>query len=104
MGSEACIGCHQDNVHTRDEILQLSAEVSGQPEIDSEDLQIQLLELDTTISNLETTANVRLYTGLAQGAIIGLITGGAIAWVVSRRIEYVDVDTEDEEKESEGDE
>ena len=104
VGSEACIGCHQDNVHTRDEILQLSAEVSGQPEIDSEDLQIQLLELDTTISYLETTSNVRLYTGLAQGAIIGLITGGAIAWVVSRRIEYVDVDTEDEEKESEGDE
>jgi len=104
VGSEACIGCHQDNVHTRDEILQLSAEVSGQPEINNEDLQIQLHEQDTTISNLETTANVRLYTGLAQGAIIGLITGGAIAWVVSRRIEYVEVDTEDEVKESEEDE
>ena len=104
VGSEACIGCHQDNVHTRDEILQLSAEVSGQPEIDNEDLQIQLHDQETTISNLETTSNVRLYTGLAQGAIIGLITGGTIAWVVSRRIEYVEVDAEDEEKESEGDE
>jgi predicted CXXCH cytochrome family protein len=104
VGSEACIGCHQDKVHTRDEILQLSAEVSGQTEINTEDLESQIHEQEATISNLENTANVRLYTGLAQGAIIGLITGGVIAWVVSRRIEYVEIDEEDEEQESEEDE
>ena len=93
-----------ERAHTRDEILQLSAGVGEQAEVNTEELQIQLHEQETTISNLETTSNVRLYTGLAQGAIIGLVTGGAIAWVVSRRIEYVDVDTENHEEESEGDE
>jgi predicted CXXCH cytochrome family protein len=104
VGSEACIGCHQDNVHTRDEILQLSAGIGGQAEVNTEDLQILLHEQETAISNLETTADVRLYTGLAQGAIIGVITGGAIAWVVSRRIEYVEAEAADEEAEAEEDE
>jgi hypothetical protein len=38
---------------------------------------------------------VRLYTGLAQGAIIGLMTGGAAAWVVSRGVRLVE-EEEDE--------
>ena len=104
VGSEACIGCHQETVHTRDKILKLSSGVTEQIELDTEELQKLIHDQETTMSNLETTAEVRLYTGLTQGAIIGLITGGAIAWVVSRRIEYVEVDTENEEEESVGDE
>jgi len=104
VGSEACIGCHQDTVHTRDKILNLSPEDSEQTKLDAEELEKLIHDQEISMSNLETTADVRLYTGLAQGAIIGLITGGVIAWVVSRRIEYVEVDAEKVEKESEEDE
>ena len=106
VGSEACIGCHQDTVHTRDRILKLSAGAGEPSEVDTEALQKQIQEQETTIVNLETSSDVRLYTGLAQGAIIGIITGGVIAWVVSRRIEYVEEDepeTQDDE-EVDGDE
>jgi predicted CXXCH cytochrome family protein len=104
VGSETCIGCHQDTVHTRDEILRLTSGVTPQVELDTESLQKQIQEQEVAIDNLETTASVRLYTGLAQGAIIGIITGGAIAWVVSKRIEYVEASDEDQEEESGEDE
>jgi len=45
-----------------------------------------------TIENLQAQSTVRLYTGLAQGAIVGLVTGGVAAWVVSRRIRVVEED------------
>jgi hypothetical protein len=55
-------------------------------------LQQTVHEQEQQISNLETTVSVRLYTGLVQGAIIGLVTGGMAAWVVSRRIREVEID------------
>ena len=42
------------------------------------------------ITDLKMSSQSRLYTGLIQGAIIGLVTGGAAAWVVSRRIRIVE--------------
>jgi predicted CXXCH cytochrome family protein len=95
VGSETCIGCHQDTVHTRDEIIKLSGDIEEVEVTNIEDLKQTIVEQDQTIESLETSSNVRLYTGLVQGAIVGLVTGGAAAWVVSRRIEVVEV-SEDE--------
>ena len=92
VGSDACIGCHQDTVHTRDKIVELSGEVQQFSPQNMEELEQKVQEQEETISDLESKSTVRLYTGLAQGAIIGLITGGAAAWVVSRRIQVVEVE------------
>jgi hypothetical protein len=92
VGSEACIGCHQDTVHTRNEIIKLSGEVAESKSVTINDLEKTVQEQDETIDKLEASASVRLYTGLIQGAIVGLVTGGAAAWVVSRRITVVEVD------------
>jgi predicted CXXCH cytochrome family protein len=91
VGSDACIGCHKETVHTRDEILKLEGEVSQQETINVEDLQQKIEAQDVTIGNLKASSTVRLYTGLVQGAIVGLVTGGVAAWVVSRRIRLVEV-------------
>ena len=95
VGSDACIGCHQDTVHTRDEIIALSGEVQELTALDANTLQQQVSEQEKLITSLESQSSIRLYVGLAQGAIVGLITGGTAAWVVSRRIRVVEV-TEDE--------
>jgi len=95
VGSEACIGCHQDTVHTRDEIIALSGEVQELTALDADTLQKQVTEQQETIATLETKSSTRLYVGLAQGAIVGLITGGAAAWVVSKGIRIVEVDEND---------
>jgi hypothetical protein len=95
VGSDACVGCHQDTVHTRDEIIKLSGEVQQLTEVDTATLQQKLDEQGQQITKLEARGEVRLYTGLAQGAIVGLITGGAAAWVVSRRIRLVEVEDND---------
>lgn len=100
VGSEACIGCHQDTVHTRDAILALSGEVGELAEIDPEDLRQTVQEQAQQISALEARGTVRLYTGLAQGAIIGLLTGGVAAWIVSRRIKVVEVEGGEDEREA----
>lgn len=92
VGSDACIGCHQDTVHTRNTIVQLSGEVKASSPANVNELQQKVQQQDETISSLKSKSTVRLYTGLAQGAIIGLITGGAAAWVVSRRIQVVEVE------------
>ena len=92
IGSDACIGCHQDTVHTRDEIVKLTGEINIVEETNIEDLQKTIHDQEQTIDSLEASATVRLYTGLVQGAIVGLVTGGAAAWVVSRRIEIVEVE------------
>jgi predicted CXXCH cytochrome family protein len=97
VGSDACIGCHQDTVHTRDEIIKLTGEVEAVAQVDMESLEQTVTRQEQEIQSLETSANVRLYTGLIQGAIVGLVTGGAAAWVVSRRIRIVEVDEDDEE-------
>lgn len=92
VGSDACIGCHQDTVHTRDKIVELSGEVQQFNPANMEELKQKVQVQEETISNLESKSTVRLYTGLAQGAIIGLVTGGVAAWVVSKRIQVVEVD------------
>jgi Cytochrome c554 and c-prime/Doubled CXXCH motif (Paired_CXXCH_1) len=89
VGSDACIGCHQDTVHTRDKILALEGEVAGTAQADPEELRRTVQDQEQQIANLSQQSTVRLYTGLAQGAIVGLITGGAAAWVVGRRVRVV---------------
>jgi predicted CXXCH cytochrome family protein len=94
VGSEACIGCHQDTVHTRNTILSLSGEVSELSQLDPDQLRAQVAEQTQQIADLETRSDSRLYVGLAQGAIIGLPTGAVAAWVVSRSLRVVE--TEDD--------
>jgi mono/diheme cytochrome c family protein len=92
VGSEACIGCHQDTVHTRDELLKLGGIELPTPEVDVEQLKKTIQEQEEKITTLQVVGQSRLLTGLIQGALIGLITGGATAWVVSRRIRVVEVE------------
>jgi len=94
VGSEACIGCHQDTVHTRDTILALTGEQPAAPEVDPAALQQQVQEQAAEIQSLQASSSVRLYIGLAQGAIVGLIVGGVAAWIVSRRLRIVDEEGE----------
>jgi hypothetical protein len=96
VGSDACIGCHQETVHTRDEIIRLTGEIAEVEKVDVKDLEAKISQQEDEISNLKTSGTVRLYTGLAQGAIVGLVTGGVAAWVVSRRIRVVE-EEEDEQ-------
>jgi predicted CXXCH cytochrome family protein len=91
VGSDACIACHQDTVHTRDEIVKLSGEVAQLQNVDTATLEQQVQTQGQQISDLKTQSTNRLYIGLAQGAIVGLLTGGAAAWVVSRGIRVVEV-------------
>lgn len=96
VGSEACIGCHQDTVHTRDTLMKLGGETGIPTEaVDIEELSKTIQTQEEAISSLQNSGQARLYTGLIQGAIIGLVTGGVAAWVVSRRIRIIEVD-EDE--------
>jgi len=97
VGSEACINCHKDTVHTRDAILQLAGQDTGEA-LSPEELAIQVQEQDQTIKSLEAQNSVRLYTGLMQGAIVGLVIGGTAAWVVSRRMKIVEVDENGKEE------
>ena len=96
VGSQACIGCHQDTVHTRDTILKLSGEVAALEEVDLQALQQQLQQQEQAITDLEASRSARLYVGLAQGAIIGLATGGVTAWIISRRLRIVEPAAEPE--------
>jgi predicted CXXCH cytochrome family protein len=95
VGSDACIGCHKDTVHTRDTIVKLSGEVAAAPAPDTTSLEKTISDQEATIEQLKSKSTVRLYTGLAQGAIVGLVAGGVAAWVVSKRIRIVEED-EDE--------
>ena len=78
-------------MHTRDEIIKLSGEVQQLSNVDTATLQQQLDVQKQQITKLEAQSSVRLYTGLTQGAIIGLLTGGAAAWVVSKGIRVIEV-------------
>ncbi len=98
VGSQACVGCHQETVHTRDKILQLSGEVSELTNLDAKALQQQVQENAETISELETRSDTRLYVGLAQGGIIGLATGAVAAWVVSRGLRVVEIESDEEDE------
>ena len=94
VGSEACINCHKDTVHTRDTIVKLSGEQTGEA-LTLDELEKKVSEQEHAIQNLESQNTVRLYTGLIQGAIVGLIVGGVAAWVVSQRIRFVEVEDND---------
>ncbi len=96
VGSDACIACHQDTVHTRNEIVKLSGEVAQLETADTATLAQQVQTQSQQISDLKAQSTNRLYLGLVQGAIVGLLTGGAAAWVVSRGIRIVEV--KDDEK------
>jgi len=91
VGSDACIACHQDTVHSRDEIVKLTGEVAQLETVDTATLEQQVQTQSKEISDLKAQSTNRLYIGLAQGAIVGLLTGGAAAWVVSRGIRVVEV-------------
>jgi predicted CXXCH cytochrome family protein len=91
VGSEACINCHKDTVHTRDTIVSLTGELTGDAPT-AEELEKTVSEQEQTIESLEAQNTVRLYTGLIQGSIVGLIVGGVAAWVVSKRIRFVEVE------------
>jgi predicted CXXCH cytochrome family protein len=95
VGSDACIGCHQETVHTRDEIIKLTGEVQELTTVDTASMEQKLAEQEQKINDLEASNASRLYIGLAQGAIVGLATGAAAAFVVSRGIRLVE-DKEDE--------
>jgi hypothetical protein len=90
VGSEACIGCHQDTVHTRDELVKLGGISLPAPEEDVDELKQQIVKHEEQINDLQVSSQSRLYTGLIQGAIVGLVTGGAAAWIVSRRIRVIE--------------
>jgi len=89
VGSEACIGCHQDTVHTRDKIVALTGEVTQLTQLDPEELRQKVQDQEQEIASLQASSDTRLYVGLAQGAIVGLATGGVAAWIVSRRIRVI---------------
>ena len=93
VGSDACVACHQDTVHTRDTIVKLGGEgVTETISMETQSLEQQVAEQESLIASLKSTSTVRLYTGLVQGAIVGLIVGGAAAWIVSRRVRLVEVE------------
>jgi hypothetical protein len=92
VGSDTCIGCHKDTVHTRDKILALTGEVSDLKTLDTQALQQQNQQQQQDIASLKADGETRLYVGLAQGAIVGLAVGAVAAWIVSRRIKIVDVE------------
>jgi hypothetical protein len=99
VGSEACINCHKDTVHTRDTIVQLTGQDTGEA-LSKEQLAKQVQTQGQTITSLEAQGSVRLYTGLMQGAIVGLVIGGTAAWVVSRRIKFMEVDENGKEEQT----
>jgi predicted CXXCH cytochrome family protein len=92
VGSDTCIACHQDTVHSRNEIVKLEGEVSDLKTFDPEQLNQTIEEQKQEIASLETVSSNRLYTGLAQGAIIGLMMGAVSAWIVSKRMKIIEVE------------
>ena len=103
VGSETCIGCHKDTVHTRDKIVALTGEVTQLTDLNVEALRQKAQEQEQEIASLQATSDTRLYVGLAQGAIVGLATGGVAAWIVSRRLRVITeiVEEEGQEKSNE---
>jgi predicted CXXCH cytochrome family protein len=95
VGSDACIACHQDTVHTRDELIKLSGNIPAADQVNQAALEQKIVEQEATIGKLEAQSESRLYVGLIQGAIIGLVTGGVAALVVSRGIRIVEVEDND---------
>jgi predicted CXXCH cytochrome family protein len=94
VGSEACINCHQDTVHTRDTIVALTGgEAAPQAQTPAE-MEAEITSLQAETQQLESSATSNLYAGLVQGAIIGLVVGGTGAWIVSKRLKVFEVEEE----------
>jgi predicted CXXCH cytochrome family protein len=99
VGSDACIGCHRDTVHTRDKILALTGEVTKLADADKQTLLQTAQQQEQQITSLKADGETRLYVGLAQGAIVGLAVGAVAAWIVSRRIRVIEEVISDEHEE-----
>jgi len=99
VGSDTCIGCHRDTVHTRDKILELTGEVSKLADADKEALLQTAQQQEQTITSLKAEGETRLYVGLAQGAIVGLAVGAVAAWIVGRRLRIIEEVVIDEHEE-----
>ena len=96
-----CSNCHKDTVHTRDKIVALTGEVTQLTDLNVEALRQKAQAQEQEIASLQATSDTRLYVGLAQGAIVGLATGGVAAWIVSRRIRVVE-ETDEDDKAADG--
>jgi len=79
--------------------VELSGEVAELREVDPQALRQEIQRLEEQNANLEASSAVRLYTGLAQGAIAGLITGGVAAWIIGRRVRIVPAEAGEDEQE-----
>jgi tetrahydromethanopterin S-methyltransferase subunit F len=99
VGSDTCIGCHRDTVHTRDKILALTGEVSKLADVDKETLIQNVQQQGQQITSLKAESETRLYVGLAQGAIVGLAVGAVAAWIVGRRLRIIEEVIVDEHEE-----
>jgi tetrahydromethanopterin S-methyltransferase subunit F len=75
-------------------MLALTGDQPAAPATDPEALQQQVEDQEAQIQSLEASSSVRLYVGLAQGAIVGLAVGAVAAWIVSRRLRLVDEEGE----------
>ena len=62
------------------------------PEVDVEELEKTIHDQEEVISDSESVRPVAPVHRSDPGRIIGLVTGGAAAWVVSRRIRVIEVD------------
>ena len=94
VGSEACINCHQDTVHTRDTIVALTGGAVAPEAKTPAELEAEIIDLEALNLQLEASTTSNLYAGLVQGAIIGLVIGGTGAWIVSKRLKIVEVEEE----------
>jgi hypothetical protein len=79
--------------------VKLTGEVKELNAVDAATLEQQVQTQQQQIDTLKSQSTNRLYIGLAQGAIVGLMIGGAAAWVVSRGITVIE-EKEDEQKEN----
>jgi predicted CXXCH cytochrome family protein len=95
VGSEACINCHQDTVHTRDTIIALTGGAAPPQGKTPAELEAEITDLAAVNEQLQASTTSNLYAGLVQGAIIGLVIGGTGAWIVSRRLKIVDLEDEE---------
>jgi len=98
VGSGTCIRCHRDEIHARERIVALGAEVKELRQTDESTLRKQIMDQGKRIERLETSRSLRLYTGLLQGSLIGLAVGGVGAWTAARRWREEEVSEDDIDK------
>jgi predicted CXXCH cytochrome family protein len=99
VGSGTCIRCHRDEIHARERIVTLDAQVQKLRESGETDLQYTIQEQQREIERLQTSRSLRLYVGLLQGSLIGLVVGGFGVWTAARRWGEEEENEDDEDKE-----